>query len=531
MQSSIVSAGAAVNGSEPAAAKPGSSAPSRAARLGGALRSWWALVCLGLLIVGTALVFWARTSPGYDPYGWLVWGYQTVRLNLDLAGAPSWKPMPLFFTAPYAVFGHLEFRLWMITAVTVSLGGFVLAGRIVYRILDADSFGLAGDGPARRWTALAGGAFATVTMLGIVQYFHYILSAQSDSMLTTFVLLAIDLHMSRRYRWAYAFLVGAALGRPEAWPMLGLYALWCWWRVPRMRIFLAGGVVLVGFMWFGFPVPSGNSPFTSANLAQHSPRRLHGNKISGTLTRFHDLSYWPVFAAAGFGVVLAALRRNWTALWIAGAATLWVLVEIAFALKGYPAVPRYMFEAIAMTIVVAGTGFGWMLQAVAAAVRGGSAVAARVRSSTRAVACAAAVAVIVGFLVPDALAGIRWERRDLTHERARTTEIGRLGAAIKAVGGYQHVRYCGRPAVTVEYGSILAWYTHYNVGKVGFQEHKDKYVETLPTVWFAPLPDGWVMNIYHMDPAKRAACSNLVNAFFITTQHHPGGVVVYPGRG
>ena len=235
--------------------------------------------------------------------------------------------MPLFFTLPYALLGHYEFRLWMITAVTVSLGGFLAAGHIVYRLLSQDT--------DDRWPALAGAAFATATMLGIVQYWHYILSAQSDSMLTTYVLLAIDLHISKRYRWAYVFLVAASLGRPEAWPFLGLYALWGWFRIPRMRLFVVLGVLFVAFMWFGFPVLSHNSPLTSANLAQHSPRRLKADQITGTLTRFHDLSYWPVFAAAAIGMLLAALRRNWTVLLIGGAAGLWVLVEIAY-LSGGP---------------------------------------------------------------------------------------------------------------------------------------------------------------------------------------------------
>ncbi len=516
METTTQSSSAKTNGAEPATLGTGSEAGgrSRGGWLGAIIRSPWALVCLGLLVVGTALAFWARTSPGYDPYGWLVWGYQAVRLNLDLAGAPSWKPMPLFFTLPYAVFGHYEFRLWIVTAVTVSLGGFVVAGHITYRLLR--------EGSEDRWPAIAGAAFTIATMLGIVQYFHYILSAQSDSMLTTFVLLAIDLHLSRRYRWAYAFLVGASLGRPEAWPILGLYALWCWFRVPRMRAYVAAGIVVVGFMWFGFPLLSHNSPLTSANLAEHSPRRLRGNKITGTLTRFHDLSYWPVFAAAAVGIVLAALRRNWMVLIIGGGAALWVLVEIAFALHGYPAVPRYLFEAIAATIVVAGVGFGWMLQAAAGGLRRGAAAAARMTAA----GATLAVAVLVGFLVPDAIAGIRWERHDLVHERARTTEINRLPAAIKAFGGIDHLLSCGRPSVTVEYASILAWYTHLNVGRVGFEEIRDKYVLRSPTAWFTPTSNGWIVRIYHMDPAKRATCANLVNAFYLTTPAHPGGILL-----
>ena len=63
------------------------------------------------------------TRPGYDPYGWLIWGRETLAGTLDLGGAPSWKPLPYLFTVPYSVFGHFALWLWMTTAVAISLGG------------------------------------------------------------------------------------------------------------------------------------------------------------------------------------------------------------------------------------------------------------------------------------------------------------------------------------------------------------------------------------------------------------------------
>ena len=70
------------------------------------LRSPWTYVVIAIVVFSYALLRWARTSPGFDPYGWLVWGYQTVRLNLNLGGAPSWKPVTWLFNVPYAAFGH-----------------------------------------------------------------------------------------------------------------------------------------------------------------------------------------------------------------------------------------------------------------------------------------------------------------------------------------------------------------------------------------------------------------------------------------
>ncbi len=506
----------------------------------------WLVVCVGLLALATASVFWARTSPGYDPYGWLVWGYKTIGLHLDVGGAPSWKPLPWLFTVPYALFGHLEYRLWMITAVTVALGGPIIAGRIVYRLVREDS--------DRRWPALAGALFAAFAVLGIVQYVHYILSVQSDPMLVTLVLLAIDLHLGRRHGWAFVALWLAALGRPEVWPFIGLYSVWAWRERPQLRKLLVAGLILIAVLWFGIPYLSGNSPFSSADLAQNSPRALHGNKITGTFGRFRALTYWPVFAAAGLGFVLAALRRNWTVLVLAGAAALWMLVEIAFALHGFPAVPRYMFEAVAVTMVLAGIGVGWLLEGIAASSRGARVAGARAagararaagargagargagargagargagaRGAGARATGAVVVVVLVSFLVPDLAAGVQWEHNDLLHEQARTTEIQRLDAAIGALGGAGHVRYCGKPSVTTRYGSVLAWDTHLNVGDIGFDQYLFTVRAQYPVVWFTPVYNGWFTNVYHELPVKQAACANLVNAYYVTTTQHPGGI-------
>ncbi len=469
----------------------------------------WVVVCVGVVIFSTALLLWAGTSPGFDPYGWLVWGYQTLRLNLNLGGAPSWKPVTFLFTVPYSLFGHLSYWLWMITSISIALGGPIAAGRIVYRIV--------GEGSDNKWPAIAGAVFAGASVLGIVQYFHYILSAQSDPMLVTFFLLAIDMHLCGRHRWAFVFLWLCSLGRPETWPFIGLYSIWAWREIREMRKLIVVGLLLIPGLWFGIPVLSGNPPFVAGQLAQESPRALHGNKIIGTLGRFRDLTYWPVEAAAGVGLVLAWYRKNWTVLMIAGASALWVLVEIVFALHGWPAVPRYMFEASATMMVVSGIGVGWVLQE------------AIKLSNVARIGCLAVAVVLVGFLVPDAIAAIRTEHADIYHERARTTEIHRLDATLTALGGYKFVRFCGDPSADVEYVSILAWYTKLDVGYVGHRPQFEIHKQRKPAVLFTALYNGWVVHTYHIAASKRAACSRLNNAYYIVTPQHPGGVVIHSG--
>ena len=58
----------------------------------------------------------------------------------------------------YALFGHYELWLWMITSAAISLSGVIFAGRIAYRLTDAP--------PERRWAALAAGIFAGLALLG-----------------------------------------------------------------------------------------------------------------------------------------------------------------------------------------------------------------------------------------------------------------------------------------------------------------------------------------------------------------------------
>ena len=71
-----------------------------------------------------------------------------------------------------------------------------------------------------------------------------------------------------RYRWALVFAVLAGLGRPEVWPFLGLFMLWCWFKVPGMRWMVVAGVVLIAFMWFGIPTITNGRPDVAGQLAK-----------------------------------------------------------------------------------------------------------------------------------------------------------------------------------------------------------------------------------------------------------------------
>ena len=62
---------------------------------------------------------------------------------------------------------------------------------------------------------------AGVAVLGIDQYLHSILSAESDTMIVAFCLAAVDCILNRRYRWAFWAWWLAALGRRGTDPGAG----------------------------------------------------------------------------------------------------------------------------------------------------------------------------------------------------------------------------------------------------------------------------------------------------------------------
>jgi hypothetical protein len=343
---------------------------------------------------------------------------------------------------------------------------------------------------------------------------HYILSVQSDPMIVTFVLAGVDQYLSGRPRWAFWLGVMAALGRPEAWCMLAPYSLYVWLRIPSMRRMVAAGWLLILFFWFGIPTITNHRPFVSAQLAERSPRKLTNGVILGTLGRFTELQYLPMWIAALITVAWAAIRRNWLALWLAGAAVLWVIVEIAFAYHGWPALGRYMFEPAAVAAVLAGAAIGLLLNELP-----------RLRRELPRWIGIPVVAVLIGALVPGAIARMRAEHRDLRHERARTHQIALLQTTTNALGGARHIQNCGQPVTDVTYVSALAWLYHRNVGSVGgLQQHVEAAElanPALPKVLFKPLSGGgWAVRPWHTRPSQLARCRGLA-------ADYAGGVLIH----
>jgi len=349
-------------------------------------------------------------------------------------------------------------------------------------------------GPAR-YAPLVAALFAAGALLGITGYVDGILTAESDTVIVALCLAAIDCHLRGRRRGALALLVLASLGRPEVWLFAAAYGLAAW-RAKTIKVaHLIGSLIAVALGWFLVPALTSRSWLSEGNIALNSPHAPQGNKITGVITRFQQLHAWPVWALFAVAIVIAVRRRDRVSLALAAAAATWVAVEIAFALHGWPANQRYMFEAAAVAAVVAAIGFGCAI-----------ALTLERRGMIRVAAPVAALAV-AGALVPAARVRVRDEHAILTAERHQTRQINRLRDLLTQLGKAR-ILACGQPVTVLGYQSTLAWEVGLNVGNVGYKPPRAIAVGR-PIVLFMPRGYGWEVRPVHTAVADRAACSTL----------------------
>ncbi len=327
-------------------------------------------------------------------------------------------------------------------------------------------------------------------------YWKLVLIANSDPMVIALCLAAIDAHLSRRPRLALAALVLAALGRPEAWLFVALYGLWAWRAQRSMRWLVAVGLGLIPILWFSIPALTSKSWLSPGDLALNSANVIHGSKITGVFSRFVELNELPIKLAAVLALLFAVIRRDRGSLLIAGAGLLWVAVEIAFALHGWSAAPRYLAEPAALVVVLAGVAVGRLLTL--------SAPLPRVAGWAGAVA----VVALVASVVPLALA-----REGAVHKEVRalspdTTRIQRLQAVIDLDGGAARILACGQPVSYVGYQSTLAYYVHLNVGNVGYRPGH-AINSGKPILFFKPHLLGWEVRPNHIHRRHGGGCNRL----------------------
>jgi hypothetical protein len=462
---------------------------------------WWAIWALiaAATIVG-AIAFVAATGmrPGFDPFGWMVWGYQVLHGSLNTSGAPSWKPLTFLFTLPYALFGHTQIWLWNVTSVTGTIAAGVFAARLAYQLTGPVL-------PSRRFAPFVAGAFAAVAVMGIQTWPHLVLIANSDPLVVALLLAAIDAHLSGHHRWAFAAIVLASLDRPESWAFAALYGAWLFWTDRGARIAVALALLLIPSIWFVIPGLTSKNWFSAGDLALNQQTAIHGSKIAGVVHRWRNLYELPMQLAFVVSVAVGCWRRDRRLLGIVAAALVWVIVEIAFALHGWSAASRYLIEPAAVCVVVVAALVGQLL--------GGAPWTSELRAPSWAGAAlrwgGPVLAVVLGVsLIGAVQLRVHDWRVDLPLARANGRQNRRLIAVVDRLGGGQAIRSCGTPATIPGSQSTVAWAVGLNVGSVA--NHIGRAIDKgRPIVAFTPHDHGWYVRVYNQAPARRARCARL----------------------
>lgn len=435
-----------------------SSAPARASvesGRGDRLRSWGqrypfttaTVVCV-LLAALSAAVF--PTVPSYDPWSWISWGREVVdpHLGFVITGGPSWKPLPWFFTIVYALFGSTAApTLWVITARAGGLLGLVAAYRLAARVIGAP-----------RWAAVTAGVLAAGGVVLTQEWFYYMFRGTSEPMLIACALWAIDRHLERRYAWAFVLGVALGLMRPEAWPLLIVYAAWLWWRSGsvRMRVLIVLGLCSLPFFWFVPPWIGSGQPFLAASHAADYNGHLGSDPFVTVLGRGLDIQTIPILVFAVLAVALAWLRqpRDRLTLALGAGALAWWIVVVGMTLDGYPGLERFYLPAAGVACVLAGVG---IVRLAELAGRGRVAVAAGV------------IAGLVALTIPFTGGRVNEARRQDKVAGQAVTRLDQLSAAVAAVGGHARVYPCKSSFAAVNHGvqTALAYKLDVTLGRVG----------------------------------------------------------------
>ncbi len=340
------------------------------------------------LVVG-ALSLLVPSTPSYDPWSWLLWARQIVHGHLVITtGGTSWKPLPMIFTVPFALFGNAAPDLWLVVARAGALASVVMVFRLSFR-LTRQVPGLFGEaGQEGRVTAMAPALLA-----GVIGAVALALSASggfvssntlgySEGLATALLLISLERLIDGEPR--QAFIVGffVALDRPETWLFWGPLGLWLLWKDPGARALVVGSAVVVLVAWF-LPVYLGcGSVSCSVTRAVH-PRSNSLAFASNPFVAELKQAAWPtmllrVKAVAALLVAAVAVIswRTWRREGTAGLRTpasrariatallgigglMWFVVIALMTQAGFSGNNRYLVLGAALVDICGAVGYGW----------------------------------------------------------------------------------------------------------------------------------------------------------------------------
>jgi len=420
--------------------------------------------CVALSFASLAL----PSEPSYDPWAWIVWGRELLLLDLDTTGGPSWKPLPVLFTAAFAPFSLIDegipAALWIVVARTGALLSIVLAFRVARR--------LAGPG---RWTGIAAGTVAAVALAFAPQWLRYAAHGNEVPMAVALMLWGVERHLDGRRSHALVAVFLACLLRPEVFPFLAIYAAWLWRAEPGLRRLTTGLAVALPALWLVPDWLGSGDPFGAGRKASSEPHwslSVRDQPWLAALERTDRISGLPLQLGSLVAAMFAIRRRDWTVLALFGIAVAWVGLVVAMTEVGFSGSTRYFVPAVVIASILTGLGAAWTVAAAAHATRfasvwlgirgtGGARLAPSFAGRPAAIGAglvAAAALIAFGGSWVDQRVDQFDRQLELSGELASLQAS--LPAALDRAGGYERVVTYGPPSVNRAFQTRLSWETH-----------------------------------------------------------------------
>ncbi len=394
----------------------------------------WRLL-LGACVLVATLSLLLPSVPTYDPWAWLIWGREIIHGDLVTTVGPSWKPLPVLFTTPFALLGDTGAPLaWLV----VARAGGLLAVAMAYRL-------------GARLAGPLAGIIAAAALILCDGFAFDVARGNSEGILVGLCLWAIERHLDGRRGDAFVLGVAAALLRPEVWPFVALYGVYLWRRddTRRTRVVVASGGVLVAALWF-VPEYIGSGELLRAATRARQPIAASAANAAhpflAVFDRSSSLLTPPVYVGAIAAVLLALRVRDRLVLALAAGSTVIMLTVAAMTQAGFAGNLRYVELPAAIVCVLAGVG--WVRLCGAA------------WSSRGALAMAAVLAVGVLFAIPYVRDDLRALRVAALSVADQADVYGAAPEAIAAAGGEAKLKACGPIIAGAFQTQTVAWYLH-----------------------------------------------------------------------
>jgi hypothetical protein len=391
----------------------------------------WRVMLLGCAALG-ALSLLFTNEPTYDPWAWLIWGREIVHANLDTFSGPSWKPLPVFFTTPFALLGDAAApSLWLV----VARGFGFLAMAMAYRL-------------AARLAGPVAGVIAAVALLLAESFVYNFARGYAEAAMVAVCLWAVERHLDGRPRHAFVLGLVGGLVRPEVWPFVGLYGLWLvageWRRRGRLPwgelLFVGGGGLVMVALWF-IPESIGSGELlraaSRARRANLSSPLYAAHPFVEVFKRSVGVVTPSVSLAALVATAIAWRRAHRKVVALAAIVAALMLLVAGMTQAGYAENLRYVALPAALVCVLGGVGWVWVA-----------------RESRPLALVLALVSLLPLYIWADRL------HDGIDKVKLEARQYHSVTAAIAKAGGARAIEACGTVFTGPFQTQALAWHLH-----------------------------------------------------------------------